>query len=203
MGKRTVSFVFNLIRLAIVLSLVVFGMGSQNGAFAVDSDNDVSPLVIVVPIDSVKFDCSVVEARGVPDRHDGKFYSRTCCGTACSIFAILIPVAAVRFVRQTNIKANADCLKLASFISQNLHRPPIARISVLHGGELVVRRVGREPSSRTVWLTSTKAVSGKMLPNTILSLLVAKARLEATATRMVLLPRSSPQPNSMGLAFAL
>jgi hypothetical protein len=92
MGKRTVSFLFNLIRLAIVLSLVTFSADAQNEAFAVESHNDLSPRVVVVPIDSVKFGCAVEEARSLPDQHDGKFDSRNCWGSACSIFAILTPV---------------------------------------------------------------------------------------------------------------
>ena len=126
MGKRTASFVLNVIKLAIVLSLVVSGAGAENDALAIDTHSARTSAAVVVAVNGVTPDCIIVDARSTHDDHDGNFKIKHCCGTTCSILAILTPIAAIRFVRQTNIEANADCRELASVVPQNLHRPPIA-----------------------------------------------------------------------------
>lgn len=126
MRKRTASFVLNVIKLAIVLSLVVSGAGVNSDAFAIDTRGARTSAAVVVAVNGVPSDCIIVDARSTHNDHDGNFKIKHCCGSTCSILAILTPIAAIRFVRQTDIEANADCRELASVVPQNLDRPPIA-----------------------------------------------------------------------------
>jgi hypothetical protein len=126
MGKRIISFARGWAKLAIVISLVLFGVGAQSQALAGDSHGDLASLTIVVAIDGTKIDCASVAHSWVPHRHNGNFYRRNCCGSACSIFAILTSVTAVPAGLQKNVETEAICPRLASFVAQNLHRPPIA-----------------------------------------------------------------------------
>lgn len=126
MGKRTASFVLNVIKLAIVLSLAVSGAGADNDAFAIDTHGARTSSAVVVAVNGVTSDCIIVDARSTHNDHDGNFRIKHCCRTTCSILAILTPIVAIRFVRQTNIEANADFRELASVVPQNLQRPPIA-----------------------------------------------------------------------------
>jgi hypothetical protein len=125
MGKRIISLVGVWAKLAIVISLVLIGAGTQNEALAVDSHSDLSSVTIVVAIDRANFDCASVADPSIPHRHKGQFDTRNCCGSACSICAILASVTAVPVCHQKSVEPDADCPQLASVVEQNFHRPPI------------------------------------------------------------------------------
>ena len=126
MGKRTVSFLFCLIALAMILSLVAFNAFVQNEAFAADTHDSLPSQVATVAIHIAAADCLNRAGQPVAGQHHGKVGGRKCCGTACSVLAILTSVMAIPVGPQQSIRANSECLELVSFVCRSLHRPPIA-----------------------------------------------------------------------------